>query len=37
LVDVRLETCERLPEEFRAELALRRIWNLVPDEGAEAS
>jgi restriction system protein len=36
LVDALLETYERLPEEFRAELALRRIWTLVPDEGAEA-
>ncbi|MCC0004173.1 MAG: restriction endonuclease [Methylobacteriaceae bacterium] len=26
------EVYERLPEEFRAELPLRRIWTLVPDE-----
>lgn len=34
LVDALLETYERLPEEFRAELALRRIWTLVLDEGS---
>ena len=36
LIDALLETYERLPEEFRAELPLRRIWTLVPDEGVEA-
>jgi restriction system protein len=35
IVDALLETYERLPEEFRAELALRRIWTLVPDEEQE--
>jgi restriction system protein len=32
IVDALLEVYERLPEEFRAELALRRTWTLVPDE-----
>ena len=36
LIDALSETYERLPEEFRAELPLRRIWTLVPDEGTEA-
>lgn len=31
LVDALLEVYERLPEEFRAELALKRIWTLVPE------
>ena len=30
-----LKAYERLPEEFRAELALRRIWTLVPNEEQE--
>lgn len=36
IVDALLEVYDRLPGEFRAELPLRRIWTLVPDEGAEA-
>jgi restriction system protein len=32
IIDALLDVYERLPEEFRAELALRRIWTLVPDE-----
>ena len=35
IVDALLDVYERLPEEFRAELALRRIWTLVPDEEKE--
>ena len=31
IMDALLEAYERLPEEFRAELPLRRIWTLVPD------
>ena len=36
LIDALLESYERLPEEFRAELALRRIWTLVPDEDSDS-
>ena len=36
IIDALLDIYERLPEEFRAELALRRIWTLVPDEEQEA-
>ena len=36
IIDALLEVYERLPEEFKAELALRRIWTLVPDEEQEA-
>jgi restriction system protein len=32
IVDALLEVYDRLPEGVRAELALRRIWSLVPDE-----
>jgi restriction system protein len=32
IIDALLDVYERLPEGFRAELALRRIWALVPDE-----
>ena len=32
IVNALLETYERLPEEMRAELPLRRTWSLVPDE-----
>jgi restriction system protein len=32
IVNALLEAYERLPEEFRAELPLRRTWTLVPDE-----
>lgn len=36
IIDALLDIYERLPEEFRAELALRRIWTLVPDDEQEA-
>jgi len=32
LVDVLLENYERLPEDLKAELPLKRIWTLVPEE-----
>jgi len=32
LVDALLDVYERLPEEFRAEMALKRIWALVPND-----
>jgi restriction system protein len=35
IIDALLDVYERLPEEFRAELPLRRIWTLVPDEEHE--
>jgi len=31
-VDVLLENYERLPEDLKAELPLKRIWTLVPEE-----
>ena len=37
LVDALLDVYERLPEEFRAELALKRTWTLVPDDDPSAA
>jgi restriction system protein len=31
IIDALLNVYDRLPEEFRAELPLRRVWTLVPD------
>jgi len=33
IIDALLDVYDRLPEEFRAELPLRRIWALVPESG----
>jgi restriction system protein len=32
VLDALFEVYDRLPEEFRAELPLRRTWMLVPEE-----
>jgi restriction system protein len=31
------ETYEKLPEDIKADLPLKRVWVLVPDEGADSS
>lgn len=36
IVDALLDIYDRLPEEFQAELPLRRVWTLVPDVEQEA-
>ena len=33
MLDALFEVYDRLPEEFRAELPLRRTWMLVPEGG----
>lgn len=37
LLSALFDTYERLPEEFRAELPLRRVWMLVPEEDSDSS
>ena len=34
-LDALLAVYERLPEEMRARLPLRRLWTVVPDEGLD--